>query len=95
MKKLLTITTLGFALFAAAATLAQAEAPPPDYTVFVDPPTGFVFIKLPQGWKFAGRVSEADVARLPFGVVTSLLRTDPMEPPAPNTARLADDSPRR
>ena len=44
-----------------------------DFTVFVDPPTGFVFVKLPKGWKFVGKVEPADVAGLPGNVVTSLL----------------------
>ena len=44
-----------------------------DYTVFVDPPTGFVFVKLPVGWKFVGRVDPKDVARAPGHVVTAML----------------------
>jgi hypothetical protein len=44
-----------------------------DYTVFLDPSTGFVFVKLPTGWKFVGRVEPQDVARAPAGVVTALL----------------------
>jgi hypothetical protein len=51
----------------------SAVTPQHDYTVFVDPPTGFVFVKLPQGWKFAGRVGQEDLARLPSSVVTALL----------------------
>ncbi|HEU5294810.1 MAG TPA: hypothetical protein VFU71_08465 [Burkholderiaceae bacterium] len=47
-----------------------------DYTVFVDPPTGFVFIRLPVGWKFVGSVTQEDVARLPGTVVTTLLPPD-------------------
>lgn len=45
----------------------------PDFTVFLDPPTGFVFVKLPRGWKFVGKVDAVDAARLPQGVVTALL----------------------
>jgi hypothetical protein len=44
-----------------------------DYTVFLDPPTGFVFVKLPVGWKFVGRVDPKDVARAPGHVVTAML----------------------
>ena len=69
------------ALLAGGVSPAYAEAetttvPAADYTVFVDPPTGFVFVKLPQGWKFTGRVSPEDVARLPSTIVTALLKED-------------------
>ena len=75
------ITLLCAALLAgsAGATSTEAETSSvaaPDYTVFVDPPTGFVFVKLPQGWKFAGRVLPEDVARLPPSIVTALLKDD-------------------
>jgi len=75
------ITLLCAALLAGSAGAATTEAPTsavatPDYTVFVDPPTGFVFLKLPQGWKFAGRVLPEDVARLPPSIVTALLKDD-------------------
>ena len=67
----------------ASAALAQSQpvdpAPRPlvvaDYTVFLDPPTGFVFVKLPQGWKFAGTVEAVDLRRVPNHVVTTLLTT--------------------
>lgn len=71
------IIALSFAaMFAAAPTLSQAERVAKvvaDYTVFVDPPTGFVFVKLPAGWKFVGKVEAGDMAQLPAGVVTALL----------------------
>ena len=64
------------AVFAAAPMLSSAEpAPKPvaDYSVFVDAPTGFVFVKLPAGWKFAGKVEAQEVARLPSSVLTDLV----------------------
>lgn len=73
------VACLASALFAAAPMLAAAAAAEPvakvvpDCTVFVDLPTAFVFLKLPAGWKFAGKVDDRDLARLPDGVVTALL----------------------
>ena len=45
----------------------------PDYTVLVDPPTGYVFVKLPAGWRFVGMVAVEDLSRLPATVETTLL----------------------
>lgn len=47
------------------------------FDVFVDPPTRFVFLKLPAGWKFVGALSEAEMRSLPAGVLTSLLPVEP------------------
>jgi len=69
--------SLGLALAGSASAQStfddSRQIPVADYTVFVDPPTGFVYIKLPQGWKFVGKVEPADVALLPGNVVTALL----------------------
>jgi hypothetical protein len=85
MSKFTRLLTLGVVLSVAigGAVLAQAPAAEPpqrglvvaDYTVFLDPPTGFVFVKLPQGWKFVGAVERVDLGRLPGNVVTTLLTT--------------------
>ena len=64
------------ALLAAAPVLAQSpthEEAPPAYSVFLDPPTGFVFVKLPAGWKFVGKVDADAVTKIPSNVLTSVL----------------------
>ena len=92
MRKILTAAAVAASLSFAAAAPAQAEPATDsgiavaDYTVFVDPPTGFVFVKLPQGWKFAGKVDEAAMAHLPAGVVTALLKDDADRTPAARAA---------
>jgi len=66
---------LTYAAPVVAATPAAAPAVA-DYTVFIDPPTNFVFVKLPQGWKFAGKADGALTTPLPGNVVTRLLPAD-------------------
>jgi hypothetical protein len=78
MRPILTTLTVVIALLSAAsqamaARPAAAAPTPADYTVFVDAPTGFVFVKLPQGWKFAGKADAAPAAALPAHVTTRLL----------------------
>ena len=85
MLKFTRLVTLGAALSAAVACVVLAQTPAEDsmpralvvadYTVFLDPPTGFVFVKLPQGWKFVGSVEAVDLGRPPANVVTTLLTT--------------------
>ena len=64
------------ALCALAPTVSRADKVTrevADYTVFLDPPTGFVFVKLPVGWKFVGKVAPSDVVRAPGNVITTML----------------------
>jgi hypothetical protein len=69
------LTAIALAVPVAAQTTGAEEAAikVQDFAVFVDPPTGFVFIKMPVGWKFVGKVDHATVASLPASVFTSLL----------------------
>ncbi len=70
------IALAGPATAAPAEAAAETAIVVADYTVFVDPPTGFVFVKLPAGWKFVGKVDDASIAKLPGTVVTALLKAD-------------------
>lgn len=65
-----------------AQTPAQTPAPAashdsaPAYAVFVDQPTGYTFVKLPTGWKFAGAVSKEQAQHLPATVLTKVPAID-------------------
>jgi hypothetical protein len=54
-------------------------APAKNFDVFVDRPTGFIFVKLPSGWKFAGKVNPNDMRHLPSTVLTSVVADEPMQ----------------
>lgn len=68
---------------------ARAAPQVADYSVFVDPATGLVMVRLPQqGWRFAGQVQGVDAAQLPPTVVTSLL--PPLPAGAARSSTVAD-----
>ncbi len=72
-----TLATAFAALAISASAVAQtASMPVKDFDVYVDTPTGFVFVKLPAGWKFVAKIDEAEMGRLPGTVLTSLLAPD-------------------
>lgn len=62
--------------FSLPALAETTPVPTKDFDVYVDTPTGFVFVKLPAGWKFVSRLDATDMARLPDTVLTSLLQDD-------------------
>ena len=105
MRRYITTATVLVALLSAA-VVAHAEplganAPSPataapsggvaDFTVFVDPISHAVFVKLPQGWRFAGKAEGLAPGALPPNVVTSML---PPEQSAPMRVARADDGAR-
>ncbi|WP_321795410.1 hypothetical protein [Caballeronia sp. J97] len=59
-----------------AQTASTAAASPAPYSVFVDQPTGFTFVKMPSGWKFVGAVSQEEAQHVPASVLTSVLPAD-------------------
>jgi hypothetical protein len=70
--------------FAQTAAPATAQGAPAPYSVFVDQPTGYTFVKMPGGWKFVGAVSKEEAQHVPATVLTSVLPADPAR--AINTA---------
>jgi hypothetical protein len=50
-----------------------AASSPATYSVFVDQPTGFTFVKMPSGWKFVGAVSKEEAQHVPASVLTSVM----------------------
>lgn len=80
-------STTVFAQTAPGASPQAAAAPAKNFDIFVDKPTGFAFVKLPGGWKFAGKVSPSDMRHLPSTVLTSVVAEEPVQ--------MADDQPRK
>lgn len=69
-------TTFAALLIGASAFAQPASVPVKDFDVYVDTPTGFVFVKMPAGWKFVARLDAAEMSHLPGTVLTSLLPPD-------------------
>ena len=78
---LATIVWLG--LSPATSPAGQTARVVPDFTVFVDPPTGFVFVKLPDGWKFVGKADLRQVTVPAARTVNSLLEGSDDDAPEP------------
>ena len=75
-----TLSALAAALLVASPLVSHAHTSTPAvshdsaamYAVFVDQPTGYTFVKLPTGWKFAGAVSKQEAQHLPATVLTTV-----------------------
>ena len=79
MKSTLSALAAALLLMSPLMSFAQATATPASpapYSVFVDRPTGFTFVKMPSGWKFVGAVSKDEAQHVPSNVLTSVLPAD-------------------
>lgn len=77
------IAVVGALMIASIGSALAQSVPVKDYDVFVDLPTAFAFIKLPDGWKFIGKLDAEQLRRLPPQTLTSLL------PPEDESVKLA------
>lgn len=89
LSAILVTLTLAVATAAPAASLAaddQGAAPVtvasqqpgaaqrvPQFSVFVDPATGYAFVRTPRGWTFRGQLSTEQLEHLPAGTYTRLI----------------------
>ncbi len=65
---------LGLALaFAMPSAQAQSFVQVRDWDVYVDMPTGFAYVKTPNGWRFVRKLDEEQMTRLPPSTLTALL----------------------
>jgi hypothetical protein len=76
---LVAASSTAFAQTSAETSQMDAVASAKNFDVFVDTPTGFTFVKLPGGWKFAGKVGPNDVRHLPAAVLTSIVPEEPVQ----------------
>ncbi|BBU32868.1 hypothetical protein BTHE68_66020 (plasmid) [Burkholderia sp. THE68] len=77
MKPTLSALAAALLLMSPLVSFAQTTAASPaPYSVFVDQPTGFTFVKMPSGWKFVGAVSQDEAQHVPASVLTSVLPAD-------------------
>lgn len=57
------LVALCICLFANAASAEPGKQfSPSDYTVFIDKPTGFAFVRTPYGWKFIRKIESPQLA---------------------------------
>lgn len=73
------VSSAVFAQTAPETSQTVAATPAKNFDVFVDKPTGFTFVKLPGGWKFAGKVSPNDMRHLPSTVLTTVVPDKPIQ----------------
>lgn len=72
----LTRSLAALALSAAALMPAHAEkaVPVEDFSVFVDIPTGFAFVKTPSGWRFVRQIESSRLGELHPTTLVSVIQ---------------------
>lgn len=68
------MAALALAVAAAVPSHAETAVPVEDFSVFVDMPTGFAFVKTPSGWRFVRQIEASKLSQLHPTTLVSVIQ---------------------